>query len=57
MDGPTIIYQNFSSKITSKAEHIVHKHLQSEEAYMSVVLMCGQNICIYQLLYFVPQRV
>jgi hypothetical protein len=29
------------SKITSKAQHIAHKHLQSEEAYMSVVLRCG----------------
>ncbi len=43
-----------SSKITSKAQHIAHKYLQSEEAYMSVVLRCGENTHMSQSLYFVP---
>jgi hypothetical protein len=51
-------FQTFesSSKITSKAQHIAHKYLQSEEAYMFVVLWCGQNTHKSQSLCFVPQR-
>jgi hypothetical protein len=58
MDDLTIVSQTFesSSKITFKAQHITHKHIQSEEAYMSVVLRCGQNTRMSQSLYFVPQR-
>jgi hypothetical protein len=41
------------AKLLPKPEHIAHKHLQNEEAYMSVVLRCGQNICMSQPLYFV----
>jgi hypothetical protein len=43
-----------SSKITFKAEHIAHKHLQSKEAYMFIVLRCGQNTRMFEPLYFVP---
>jgi hypothetical protein len=59
VDGPTIVFGTFksSSKITSKVKHIAHMHLQSEDAYMSIVLRCGQNTCTSQPLYFVSQRV
>jgi hypothetical protein len=42
------------AKLLPKPEHIAHKHLQSEEAYMSAVLRCGQNTRMSQPLYFVP---
>jgi hypothetical protein len=45
-----------SSKLTFKAQHIAHQHIQSGEAYMSIVLRCGQNTRMSQSLYFVPQR-
>jgi hypothetical protein len=37
MNGPTIVLETSesSSKITSKAQHIAHKHIQSKEAYLS----------------------
>jgi hypothetical protein len=56
MYGPKQFLVSFesSSKITSKAQHIAHKHLRSEEAYMSVVLRCGENTCMPQSFYFVP---
>jgi hypothetical protein len=44
------------AKLLSKTQHIVHKHIQSEEAYMSVVLRCGQNTRMPQSLYFVLQK-
>jgi hypothetical protein len=45
---------SFSELLKKK---IAHKHLQSEEAYMSIVLRYGQNTRMSQPLYFVPQRV